>query len=167
MKPLTEKQKNQLIAELEASELSYKDLMIECQKISSRMAAQVIISSARVDKETREILAGKNRIPLSAKEFEVFNLLHTHSNRPVERLQIAREVWGIDGTEKNHSIDVCVNHLRSKMDQAELVGYIKTVPGRGYMMDLLNPAASRAAKLETPKAAVIEAVLEDVIEPAN
>lgn len=148
MKPLTDKQKVTLAEELERSGLTYKELMAECQRISSRAASQLQIGRARVDKETREILVGKNRIPLSAKEFGVFNLLYANQNRPVERGQIATEVWGIEGTEKNHSIDVCVNHLRTKMVQAELNGYIKTVPGKGYMLDTANPSDTRVSKVE-------------------
>jgi DNA-binding winged helix-turn-helix (wHTH) protein len=148
MKPLTEKQKTNLVSELEKSGLNYKELLMECQRISSRASSQLQIGNARIDKETREILVGKNRTPLSAKEFGVLNLLYTNSNSPVTRLDIAREVWGIEGTEKNHSIDVCVNHLRTKMEQSELNGYIRTVAGKGYMMDLLNPSGTRVSKVE-------------------
>jgi DNA-binding winged helix-turn-helix (wHTH) protein len=151
MKPLSDKQKIKLADELEKSGLTYKDLMTECQRIASRALSQIPIGDARIDKETREILVGANRIPLSAKEFGVFNLLHLNSNSPVTRLEIARAVWGHEGTEKNHSIDVCVNHLRTKMEQAELPGYIKTVPSKGYMIDLINPSNERAPKVDTPK----------------
>jgi DNA-binding winged helix-turn-helix (wHTH) protein len=151
MKPLSDKQKAKLIAELEASGLNYSELLMECQRVASRAASQVPIGNGRVDKETREILVGQNRIPLSAKEFGVFNLLYANQNSPVERIQIAREVWGIDSTEKNHSIDVCVNHLRTKMEQADLNGFIRTVPGKGYMIDTINPSGTRVSKLETPK----------------
>ena len=88
-----------------------------------------------VDLETGTVLIDGNRVPLTGKEYSIFELLSRRKNTTVTKEMLLAHLYGGVGEPKMKIIDVLVCHLRKKLAQA--TGgkhYIETVWGRGYRM---------------------------------
>ena len=117
------------------SELPYEELIKEAMRIASRKEKEIQIGNVRINKETRKIISGTSEILLSEKEFGLLNLLLTKKGDTISRTEISQEVWKDDSDAKFHSIDVSMNHLRSKLEKSGLPkNSIQTVIGKGYLM---------------------------------
>lgn len=132
---LTEDQKNEIVAILISSDLPFSDLVNEAKKIASRKEKEIQIGNVRLNKETRKIISGTEETLLSEKEFGLLTLLFQKKGETISRSEISQEVWKDDSGNKFHSIDVSMNHLRSKLEKSGLPkNSIQTVIGKGYMM---------------------------------
>lgn len=67
-------------------------------------------------------------VRLTAKEYEVIELLMLNPGRVFGREEILERIWGLEFESPSNLIDVYVRNLRSKLDEA----IIETVRGMGY-----------------------------------
>ena len=81
-----------------------------------------------VNKEAYELKYNEEVIPLSKKEFKLFNLLLSKPGKVFTREEIFKKVWGSDVVVGDRTIDVHIRKLREKTDDQ----YIKTMKGIGY-----------------------------------
>lgn len=75
--------------------------------------------------------AGKS-INLSAKEFELLELLMRNAGRVVSRKSIVSHVWGNELS--SNAVEVYITYLRRKVDKHHEVKLIQNVRGVGYVM---------------------------------
>jgi len=73
-------------------------------------------------------------VSLSKLEYLMLKLFLENINTALSRSTIIDSVWGKDYFIDENTVDVYVNYLRSKIDQATKSEYIRTVRGVGYMM---------------------------------
>ena len=88
-----------------------------------------------VDLETRTVSVDGKRVPLTGKEYCVFELLTLRKDIAVTKEMLLAQLYGGADEPKMKIIDVFVCHLRKKLAQA--TGgkhYIETVWGRGYRL---------------------------------
>lgn len=71
-------------------------------------------------------------VDLTVREFELLEYLLRHKNSNVTREKLARDVWKEPAGVITNVIDVCVNGLRRKIEQADQPSLIQTVRGVGY-----------------------------------
>jgi two-component system, OmpR family, response regulator len=85
-----------------------------------------------LDPGTRTATLGGRAVELTAREFEVLELLARHAGEVVTRRQLLEEVWhdGYDGSP--NVVDVYVGYLRRKLDDPSL---IRTVRGVGFVLE--------------------------------
>jgi two-component system OmpR family response regulator len=85
-----------------------------------------------LDRGTRTATRGGRAIELTAREFEVLELLARHAGEVVTRRQLLEEIWhdGYDGSP--NVVDVYVGYLRRKLDDPSL---IRTVRGVGFVLE--------------------------------
>jgi two-component system, OmpR family, response regulator len=85
-----------------------------------------------LDPGTRTATLGGRAIELTAREFEVLELLARHAGEVVTRRQLLEEIWqdGYDGSP--NVVDVYVGYLRRKLDDPSL---IRTVRGVGFVLE--------------------------------
>ena len=79
-------------------------------------------------------IAGKN-INLTAKEFDIFELLLTNPNKVYSREQLLNIVWGskVNNSSDLRTVDVHVRRLREKVEpEPSNPKYIHTKWGIGY-----------------------------------
>lgn len=91
-----------------------------------------------IDWTTREIHSADGSIQsLSEREMALLEYLARHPGRPIERDELLRGVWQIDATGvSTRTVDMHIARLREKIQQVASDGeVIKTVRGRGYMID--------------------------------
>ena len=91
-----------------------------------------------VDWTTREIkVSGKEIQTLSQRELELLDYLARHPGRAIDRDELLRGVWQIDAKGvSTRTVDMHIARLREKVQPAAGdLELIKTVRGRGYMID--------------------------------
>lgn len=87
----------------------------------------------RIDMESRRCYIDGKEINLTAKEFDLLELLMTHSNKVYGREELLNTVWGYDYPGDVRTVDVHIRRLREKIEAAPSdPKYIHTKWGVGY-----------------------------------
>ncbi len=85
-----------------------------------------------IDYTKREIMINQNQINLSKKEFDIVELLSTHTGQVFDRERIYERVWGLEGDGNSNTIMEHIRKVRNKFAEYTLHNYIETVWGVGY-----------------------------------
>ena len=87
----------------------------------------------RIDIESRRCYIQNEEINLTAKEFDLLELLMTHSNKVYSREELLDTVWGYDYPGDVRTVDVHIRRLREKIEATPSdPKYIHTKWGVGY-----------------------------------
>ncbi len=84
-------------------------------------------------------------LDLAPKEFSILEYMMRNPGRPLSRTMIVEHVWDMDYDGLTNIVDVYIRHLRSKIDDGQPTRLIHTVRGIGYMLELPEKAAEKAA----------------------
>jgi heavy metal response regulator len=84
--------------------------------------------SHKVERANKEII-------LTAKEHALLEYLMRHVGTVITRTMISEHVWDIHFDTDTNVIDVYVNYLRKKIDSGYKKKLIRTIRGRGYMLE--------------------------------
>ncbi len=87
-----------------------------------------------LDRLTRNVERGDQKIALTAKEFALLEFLMMHPNQVLSRTQLGEHVWGYDYYNQSNVVDVYIGYLRRKIDDGFPTPLIKTVRGVGYQL---------------------------------
>ena len=91
------------------------------------------IGEMRIERTKMRVFRGSEQLTLSAREFEVLNLLASNPGRPFSRDELLAEVWQFDAEEYGINVSVFFSRLRRKLERdPENPKYILTVRGIGY-----------------------------------
>jgi len=93
------------------------------------------VADLELDLMRRRVTRSGERIPLTAKEFALLELLIRHRDEVLPRSLIAAQVWDMNFDSDTNVIDVAIRRLRAKIDDAFEPKLIVTVRGMGYMLD--------------------------------
>jgi two-component system, OmpR family, response regulator VicR len=87
----------------------------------------------RLDLDSRRVYIGEHEINLTAKEFEVLELLIRNPGKVYSRENLLKLIWGSDYPGDVRTVDVHIRRLREKIEQVpgDPV-YVKTKWGVGY-----------------------------------
>ena len=77
--------------------------------------------------------AGKE-IKLTLQEFKLLKLLLENKDKVLSRTRLLNTIWGVNYDTNTNVVDVYISYLRNKIDLEGLPKLIKTVKGRGYML---------------------------------
>jgi len=83
---------------------------------------------------SRSVMRGEESIELTAREFNLLELLMRSPGRVFTRTQMLEHVWGYDFDPQTNVVDVYIRRLRKKLDLASGDSLIDTVRGVGYRM---------------------------------
>ena len=87
----------------------------------------------RLDKESRRVFIGEKEINLTAKEFDLLELLAFHPNKVYSREQLLNTVWGGSYPGDVRTVDVHIRRLREKIEiRPSEPQYVHTKWGVGY-----------------------------------
>jgi two-component system response regulator MprA len=87
-----------------------------------------------LDPATREVRRGKQRIDLTAREFDVLTLLLHHPRQVITRAVLYDRIWGYDFGSESNIIEVYIRNLRGKLEAGGETRLIHTVRGVGYAL---------------------------------
>ena len=74
-------------------------------------------------------------IKLTLQEFKLLKLLLENKDKVLSRSQLLNTVWGVNYDTNTNVVDVYISYLRNKIDTPEHTKLIKTIKGRGYMIN--------------------------------
>lgn len=98
------------------------------------------IADLQIDLRLRKVIRNGETIDLTAKEFELLELLADNRGSVVSRQTIGREIWGVSrATPLDNVIDVHIMRLRKKIDAGSPRPLIQTVRGVGFMLSDSEP----------------------------
>ncbi len=97
-------------------------------------AARTLVSGdMRIELESRRVFIGDKEINLTAKEFDLLELLITNPNKVYKRDNLLNLVWGFDYPGDVRTVDVHVRRLREKIEKNPSdPRFIHTKWGVGY-----------------------------------
>jgi two-component system copper resistance phosphate regulon response regulator CusR len=93
------------------------------------------VADMEVDLLRRRVTRSGKRIPLTAKEFLLLELLLRRRDEVLPRSLIASQVWDMNFDSDTNVIDVAVRRLRAKVDDEFEPKLIRTVRGMGYVLE--------------------------------
>lgn len=97
-----------------------------------RVQNAVSVANLAVDKARREARIGDTMLSLRTKEFDLLVAFVENPGIALTRDQLLESVWGYDYAGETRTVDVHVQHLRSKLTGAKV--QIETLRGVGYKL---------------------------------
>ena len=106
------------------------------QEPKEEKAKVVQVKDLRIDCESRRVFIGDREINLTAKEFDVLELLVFNPNKVYSRENLLNIGWGYEYPGDVRTVDVHIRRLRGKMkDDTREDKIITTVWGVGYKIE--------------------------------
>ena len=111
-----------------------KAIMRRTSKRKEPAGSPVLIKgNMKIDCESRRVFIGEREINLTAKEFDVLELLATNPNKVYSRENLLNLVWGYDYPGDARTVDVHIRRLREKIEMnPSEPKYVHTKWGVGY-----------------------------------
>ncbi len=100
-----------------------------------RKHPQIEIGDLRIDLTTQKVFRGNCQIPLTPREFALLEYLVMRSGEVVSRTDIWEHVYEFNSSATSNVVDVYVGYLRKKLAQPDKPDLIRTVRGRGYLVE--------------------------------
>jgi two-component system OmpR family response regulator len=95
----------------------------------------VTVGDLVLDAAARRVTRGSTEIELTAREFDILELLVTRAGQAVSRFTILDEVWDGEVDLRSNVIDVYLASIRAKIDKPFGTSTITTLRGAGYRVD--------------------------------
>ena len=101
---------------------------------------EIEIADLLLNRQTHEVSRAGSPIELTAKEYNLLELLMISGGKLVSRARILEQVWGYSSDPLTNVVDVYIRQLRKKIDEGHELKLIKTVRGFGYRLDDFSEA---------------------------
>ncbi|MGN0404766.1 MAG: response regulator transcription factor [Bariatricus sp.] len=104
------------------------------KKEGSQVASKMIVKGdLRIDCESRRVFSGEKELNLTAKEFDLLELLAMNPNKVYSRENLLNIVWGYEYPGDARTVDVHIRRLREKIEvNPSDPKYVYTKWGVGY-----------------------------------
>ena len=102
------------------------------RRASGEQLTQLTSGELTVNLITRAVRCGDEQIELTAREFNLLDLLMRSPGRVFTRTQILEHVWGYDFDPQTNVVDVYIRRLRAQIDSSSAPSWIETVRSVGY-----------------------------------
>lgn len=117
---------------------AFQELLARLRAIIRRAEAALLTPleyrGLRLDPASRSVFRDGRRIELSAREFQLLELLLRHPEQVLSRQEIMLRVWGYDLETSSNVLEVYMNFLRRKIDRGFPTRLLHTVRGVGYVL---------------------------------
>ncbi|MBI1883814.1 MAG: response regulator transcription factor [Chlamydiae bacterium] len=98
-------------------------------------STQLQVADLTVNLLTHKVERAGLEIILTSKEFILLQYLIRNRDTVVTRTMISEHAWDINFDISSNVIDVYINYLRHKIDEQHPKKLIKTIRGRGYLLE--------------------------------
>ena len=98
-------------------------------------ARVLTVGDLHVDAGTRVVTRGGHQVELTAREFDVLEVLVRSPGRLVSRSALLDAVWQADNPGSANIVDVYIGYLRRKLERQRDAPLIRTVRGRGFVLE--------------------------------
>ncbi len=89
------------------------------------------LGEVRLEVSAKRAYVGDREVPLTAREWDIVQLLGKRRGRVVMRTEIVEQVWRHDAAGAEASLEVLVGRIRKKLGAS----FVRTVRGEGYVVD--------------------------------
>ena len=96
---------------------------------------RLIVGDVVLDREAMEVRRAGRTVELTAKEFQLLELLMSSPGKVLSRTRILNKVWGYDSDPLTNVVDVYIRRIRAKLELDPEHGLIRTVRGYGYKLE--------------------------------
>ncbi|WP_261664302.1 response regulator transcription factor [Deinococcus sp. Marseille-Q6407] len=103
------------------------------RRVNPAVTGEVRVADLVMNLDGREIFRGGRRVELSAKEFELLELLARNPGKVFSRFEVEEKVWP-EYTGGSNVVDVYIGYLRRKLEEGGERRLIHTVRGVGYVL---------------------------------
>ena len=86
--------------------------------------------------DSKTVTRSGTKIPLTAKEFELLEMLLRNQGKVLSKVEIAEKVWDVSFDTGTNVIEVYINLLRKKVDKDFTQKLIHNIYGMGYVLKL-------------------------------
>ena len=93
------------------------------------------VGNLTLDRERYAAVFGDTSVPLTAKEFALLQYLMVNAGKVVSRTMILEHVWDGNADSFSNAMETHVANLRRKFMAIGMSETIRTVAGRGYMIE--------------------------------
>ena len=100
----------------------------------SAQVQRLEIGNLKVDPSTRLVTRAGRQVELTAREFDVLEVLVRYAGQPVSRERLLQEVWEKHYAGSPNVVDVYIGYLRRKLEHPRSPQLIRTVRGRGFLL---------------------------------
>ena len=97
-------------------------------------ALSLTVGDLHLDPVARSVHRGQRKVELTQKEFALLDYLMRNVDQVLTRAMIGEQVWDFTWDRMTNVIDVYVNHLRRKLEDAGEPRLIHAVRGVGYVL---------------------------------
>ncbi len=94
------------------------------------------VGELHVDSSTRLVSRAGQQVELTAREFDVLEVLARNAGQLVSRRQLLHEVWTDEYQGSPNIADVYIGYLRRKLERPRGRRLIRTVRGKGFLLEL-------------------------------
>jgi two-component system copper resistance phosphate regulon response regulator CusR len=119
---------------------AFDELLARLRALTRRagVVLPTILTLGELTIDTRAQRAEKRggHVPLTAKEYALLEFLARHRGVLVSRADISAHVWDENHDPLSNTLEVYINRLRKKIDDADAPSYIQTRRGAGYVFDV-------------------------------
>jgi two-component system copper resistance phosphate regulon response regulator CusR len=121
-----------------AKPFAFRELLARVRALSRRAPAikdeRKVIADLEMDLRAREVKRGGAAVILTAKEWDLLQLLAENEGSVVTRQQITEHVWDENHDPFTNVLEVLVRRLRRKIDDGFEPKLIHTIRGAGYRL---------------------------------
>jgi DNA-binding response OmpR family regulator len=103
----------------------------------TRHAQLLQVGTMSLDPAARLATRKGHQIELTEREFDVLEALAQNAGRPVSRETLLAEVWKEDPDVSPNVVDVYIGYLRKKLERPKGPRLIRTVRGKGFVLEPL------------------------------
>ena len=105
----------------------------EALKLAKENAKVIVKGEMKIDCESRRVIIGEKEINLTAKEFDLLELLAMNPGKVYSRENLLNIVWGYEYPGDARTVDVHIRRLREKIEtNPSDPKYVYTKWGVGY-----------------------------------
>lgn len=120
----------------------FDELLARIEALSRRANGHAVeppsvfqLGSVRIERLAKRVLQNGEVVELTAKEYQLLDLLISSPGKVFSRTRILNKVWGYDSDPLTNVVDVYIRRLRKKMSWAAESGCIRTIRNFGYRFD--------------------------------
>ncbi|MBO6304800.1 MAG: response regulator transcription factor [Selenomonadaceae bacterium] len=119
----------------------FSELMARLRALSRRSTQKIqqdiiAVGNFRLNRTAKVLMSGENKVQLSPREFQIFDLLAQNVGIVVPREVLLDRIWGLETEVSSNNIDSYMKILRKKIEASGSASHIKTVRGVGYKLEV-------------------------------
>ncbi len=95
---------------------------------------QLIVGELTLERTSGEVRKNGEVIHLQKMEHALLEFLMNNTDKIFSSEALLNKIWPSDSSRTSHSLRVCINRLRNKIDSPDGGSYIENLHGRGYIM---------------------------------